>query len=494
MCIYSVFLLYIYRIPVSKERKVTRKQWITRLRHVRANLILSDATRLCDAHFKPEDFDDGGTLRAFAVPTVFPSKPVRCEPPSRSNPLAKKRRTDTVEEEALEPMMVEPDDSPPSSLECTQDDATDPTSKGTQTAEVSSTKFAACKVCATTRDEVKDFSCQTNLPDIHPSDLRHDDKKTRFFTGFLNFGTFLVFFNALVKHGKNRLNYWDGEGSLTEKKYHTDTRCNKPGPSRQLSSILEFFMTMMWYRLGLLEEHLSIIFKVSTSTVSRTLITWTQFIYEHSVSLVSLPTREQVLLNLPIHFINHSNVFMVLDCTEFYMEKPSGLEAQCVTWSEYKHHNTIKCLIGCTPDGLTTFISNAYGGRASDRHIVEKEEVLSLIPDGMAVMADKGFEVHDLVPDGVEIIIPPKVSTKEQMSNSNFYKTLDVAEARIVVEMKMEQAKNFRILQTTFPVSRIPTAQQIIHNCFSFTNLLPSLLAPATNPEDTIELPLYHTV
>ena len=74
------------------------------------------------------------------------------------------------------------------------------------------------------------------------------------------------------------------------------------------------------------------------------------------------------------------------------MERPSGLEAQCITWSEYKHHNTIKCLIAVTPDGQVIYVSSPWGGRASDRHIVEKEKT----PEGMAIMADKGFEIEDL--------------------------------------------------------------------------------------------------
>ncbi len=108
-----------------------------------------------------------------------------------------------------------------------------------------------------------------------------------------------------------------------------------------------------------------------------------------------MPTYGEVLMNMPLHFINHSNTYCVGDCTEIQMEKPSGLEAQSVTWSEYKRHNTIKEAIVITHDGLTIFISSAWGGRASDRHIVDKDEALRDIPPGMAVMVDKGFEIED---------------------------------------------------------------------------------------------------
>ena len=162
-----------------------------------------------------------------------------------------------------------------------------------------------------------------------------------------------------------------------------------------------------------------------------------------------------------------------------------------MTWSDYKHHCTIKSLIGVSPTGMTTFVSRAWGGRASDKHIVDKEGILQRIPEGLAVMADKGFEVEDLAPPGVEIIIPPKVASKGQMSEFNFFKTVDIAEPRIVVEMKMEQAKNYQILQSIIPISRIATSEQVIFNCFAFTNLLPPLFPPATAVNTSINLPVY---
>ncbi len=71
----------------------------------------------------------------------------------------------------------------------------------------------------------------------------------------------------------------------------------------------------LYFRLGLLEEHIADMFKVSVSTVSRITTTMTGFIYEHAKSLVPWPTAEEVLTNLPLHFINHQNTFIVLDCT-----------------------------------------------------------------------------------------------------------------------------------------------------------------------------------
>ena len=59
--------------------------------------------------------------------------------------------------------------------------------------------------------ELKDFGVQVNLPLLTAEDLKEDDLKTRFYTGFVNFGTFMVIFNSLsLKNWKAKLLEWKG--------------------------------------------------------------------------------------------------------------------------------------------------------------------------------------------------------------------------------------------------------------------------------------------
>ena len=39
-------------------------------------------------------------------------------------------------------------------------------------------------------------------------------------------------------------------------------------------------------------------------------------------------------------------VTVVIDCFEVFIERPSNLLARAQTFSSYKHHNTVKVLIG----------------------------------------------------------------------------------------------------------------------------------------------------
>ena len=52
-------------------------------------------------------------------------------------------------------------------------------------------------------------------------------------------------------------------------------------------------------------------------------------------------------------------VTVIIDCFEVFVEKPSNLLAQAQTFSNYKHHNTIKISIGITPQGSISFVSES---------------------------------------------------------------------------------------------------------------------------------------
>ena len=63
----------------------------------------------------------------------------------------------------------------------------------------------------------------------------------------------------------------------------------------------------------------------------------------------------------------------------------------------YKHHNTVKYLIGVKPQGSVCFISRGWGGRASDKLVTENSELLSLLTPGDTILADRIFDIADSV-------------------------------------------------------------------------------------------------
>ena len=74
---------------------------------------------------------------------------------------------------------------------------------------------------------------------------------------------------------------------------------------------------------------------------------------------------------------------VIIDCTEVFIECPSDLLAHAQVWSNYKHHSTIKFLIGITPQGTMSFVSQCTGGRMSDKEITEEPGIMDLLLPGM---------------------------------------------------------------------------------------------------------------
>ena len=109
--------------------------------------------------------------------------------------------------------------------------------------------------------------------------------------------------------------------------------------------------------------------------------------------------------------------------------------------------------MGISP-GVVTFVSKFWGGRVSDKEITQKCDILELLEPGDNVMADKGFDIKDvLAPFEVHLNIPPFLSKKQQLSSKQVMETHRIAELRIYVEHAIGRIKSFRILQGVIPVT-----------------------------------------
>ena len=304
----------------------------------------------------------------------------------------------------------------------------------------------------------------------------------KFYTGIADYETIKEFWKY-IEPNASRLTYYSYVRKTTEidleeefpflnvsEKVFPDSSV---GARRKLQPIDEFWLVLTRLRLGLLERDLAFRFNISQSTVSDILITWINYLY---VTLGSLPvwaSREVIKQNLPETFKgSFENIRCIIDCTEIKCEKPQDLEKQSELYSEYKSHNTYKGLVGISPNVWVTFVSQLYGGNISDREIVEKSHFVDLLEAPDLIMADRGFEIQDiLATKGVRLFIPPKrQSSADQFTKEQCFETMRIANVRIHIERAIRRVKGWHIFNQVVPLSMNGVVNQIWAVCCLLVN------------------------
>ncbi|XP_053389776.1 uncharacterized protein LOC128552744 [Mercenaria mercenaria] len=304
--------------------------------------------------------------------------------------------------------------------------------------------------------ETASNGCQATRPAFTFEDVTDDNSKVLFFTGIPNAGTFKCLFDEL----------------------ESGMKVNNLGRPKSLRLIDEFFLVLMRLRLGLLLEDLAFRFHISVGTCSTIFNRWVNYLDTSLSFLVKWPTRKNINDTMPQKFSRkYPKCRVIIDCTEIRTETPCSLQLKSLLYSDYKSHMTWKSLIGISPSGIVTFVSDLYPGSISDKQITKKCGIVDLCEEGDAIMVDKGFLISDLTtPRGVELIIPPFKKKKKQFLPHEVEATKTIANLRIHVEREMERIKNFRIVQGTMPITMSSQATKIWKICVSLTNFLPPLV------------------
>lgn len=150
--------------------------------------------------------------------------------------------------------------------------------------------------------------------------------------------------------------------------------------------------------------------------------------------------------NMAKCFLNFMDTRVVLDCTETTVERPKCLTFRMRSYSHYKGNHTIKCMIGISPDGLVSFLSSIYGGRASDKYIFNDSGILNKCEEGDSIMVDKGFLIDKECTDrGVKLHRPPFLGKQKQLSSDDGIVNCEIARARVHIERTIQRIKIFKI-------------------------------------------------
>ncbi|XP_062593212.1 uncharacterized protein LOC134254688 [Saccostrea cucullata] len=321
------------------------------------------------------------------------------------------------------------------------------------------------------KEECKQLICENSSLKLQINSVRTfnvdtfsgDDRKVSYYTGLPSFITLMALFNFIEP-------------------YIPDS------PRISVTKFQKFILVLIRLRLNAPVQDLAYRFQIGTSTVSRIFLTTLHVLYVQLKDFIYWPTREELRKTMPMEFRKYFGlkVAVVIDCFEIFIERPSNLLARAATWSSYKHHNTVKYLIGITPQGCISFISEAWGGRTSDKHITDHSGFLNKLLPGDIVLADRGFDIHESV--GLvcaEVKIPNFTKGKTQLSAREIENTRKIAHVRIHVERVIGLLRNkYMIVTDTMPVdflvtseeNQVPVVDKIVTVCCGLTNLCQSVI------------------
>ncbi|XP_068680916.1 uncharacterized protein [Montipora foliosa] len=233
----------------------------------------------------------------------------------------------------------------------------------------------------------------------------------------------------------------------------------------------QIFITLMKVRQNYTNLHLAQLFSCSVSTIANIVTTFIHVI--HSILftdlMTSIPSRDKNKLSAPSSFNQFGSCRVVIDCTDIEIATPGLMSQQNATYSSYRGMHSFKVIVGVAPNGVITYVSKLYPGSISDKAIVQQSGLLNHLTAGDLVLADKGFLIQDLVPNGVSVNIPPFLNNGT-FTESEAQATKAIAKCRIHVERANARLKDFKIL--SFIPSYLRCHADIIFQlCASLVNL-----------------------
>ncbi|GFW33702.1 uncharacterized protein TNCV_2212341 [Trichonephila clavipes] len=156
------------------------------------------------------------------------------------------------------------------------------------------------------------------------------------------------------------------------------------------------------------------------------------------------------------------NVRIIVDCTEIEVQKTSSPMEQQMTFSRYKNANIFKGMIGITPNGAISFISELFTGSISDKEGFIRSKLMDRLEPNDVVMADKGFLIaNELEKIGCKLYRPIFLEGKIQFNLSEMVSNCQLSNKRVTVERAISKIKIFKYFQGVLPYHSFHNANKV---------------------------------
>ncbi|XP_055070679.2 uncharacterized protein [Misgurnus anguillicaudatus] len=204
--------------------------------------------------------------------------------------------------------------------------------------------------------------------------FRNDPEKVRFYTGLPNYFVFETVMLLLLPHMKGDKN-------------------------TKLSKFQQLLLTLMRLRLDLRNKDLAYRFGIKVATVTRTVHRIINIMFTTLVpTAVFWPSRVELRKNLPASLRStYPDCAVIIDCFRVSLEKEDINQQVDSMPTQSALVNELKYVIGVAPQGVVMFVSSGSPGHVTDKSLVESSGLLFKLLPGDVVLAERDFDIDDLV-------------------------------------------------------------------------------------------------